>query len=712
MTFEKILNDVSMNLMTNQQAKDEISKPAKLKRINYFANMPNIRKEPMTDTQLQELNAIVGILQILYDSSIGSPIPNTVYDTLQEELIDMGIPRTTSSVEINDNEKVSHHHTNLRGTLDKCYYLTPDEPRTNKSRKSLDEWIDRQSRRYEKLTGRTIDFNKLTILVQPKFDGVSAVEEVEKKHIWITRGDTRSNLASDVSKIMNIFDDRSAHEPEGTGIKYEVMMPEGNFEKINEFYRENPYSDSRQVVISIFGSNEPDFKCEYLYPVPLRIMYPGDDVERIHPDLVGNFPTITCTFGDRELIRDFANKHHYVTYNGIRFRTDGAVMTILDPDVQRVLGREDNINLFEVAYKFTEESAYTKVKDVEFYLSEFGYVTPVLVVNDVIMKGKTINHISLSNRERFDELDLSYGDEVKILYDIIPYATIDGKCRRVKNGRKIKFVDRCPKCHELLDLSQVEVKCTNRKCPSRLVGRVLNYCSNLRIKNIGWRTLNAMYAVGLLDKGILSLYKLKKNAYLIEDLEGFGKLKTRKIISEIEGKRTLKDYDFFGSLGIEGLSIKTFQVIFSRIKLEDFIAMIKLKDYTKLKSRLVAVPGIGLAKSEDLIVYMKDSVYRSELLKLLQEVRLISSYGEIAAKGRIVFSGCRPSLELQEYLKNKGWDASPSWSMKAKYLIIPSEEFTSDKVEKAKNLGIPIISMPNGITVKELKEKIPDLLSE
>lgn len=710
MTFEKILDDLSFNKITPKEAYDEMVSKDKMKIINYYSHISNITNEPLKDGQLQELNAIVNILQILYNSDIDSPISDTDYDSLQELLIDMGIPRLTGSIEINSDSKVKHKYTQLRGTLDKVYYLYSTEKRTNKSRKYLDEWIKSTEALYQKKTGKSIDLNKVKIIIQPKFDGSSAILEKDEKMLWITRGDTRNNLASDVSHIMNIFNDLYSEYPEGTGIKFEVMCTEENKEKINQFYRHHPYRNSRQIVTSTFNSNEPDFKAEYLYPVPLRILNKGDKIESIHPDLIEKFPTKICTFGDRDIIRKFSDENKYVTLNGMRFRTDGAVLTIMDPHIQEVLGRENNINNFEVAYKFTEEYAYTKVKNVEFYLSDFGYITPILVVNDVIIKGNTINHISLSNKERFDELDLHYGDDVKILYDIIPYAIIDNNCKRVPNGRKIEFISHCPKCHEPLDLNHVMIQCKNPNCPSRLIGRVLNYCNNLRIQNIGFATLDILYAVGLLDDGIISLYKLKKKTHLIEDLEGFGRTKTKKIVKEIESKRVLRDADFFGSLGIEGLSIKSFEDIFSKIKLDDFINMIKVKNFDLLYEKLININGIGNLKANKIIIYFKNPKSFSELKKLLKEVRLVESYGaDNGFKGRITFTGCRPSDDLSNYLKKNGWKPD-NWSDKeTKYLVIPKDDFESSKVLKARELNIPIISLNNNDPLEVLQSKIKDL---
>lgn len=904
MTFERLYYNLSKGLSSPKEVYNEISQKDKLKTINFYSHFNEISKEPLKESQLQELSAIVNILQILYNSNVDSPVSDYDYDSLQETLVNMGIPRLTGSVEINSSNKVNHKYTQLRGTLDKVYYLSSDEKRTNKSRKYLDEWIKSAEALYFKKTGKTIDLNKQKIMLQPKFDGClpartrilladgtsatigdivdnnldvevlsfnidkglieprkivntfkyendistrwmkihagainrkdcwnksyspgatiyptfnhhmiiykdgkfinklaedikigdellapryilsniqeqiirgsllgdgclvpntkskyfygyqalamshsihqlieldtrtvteveevnekiatnkkkreyrydleiegnhnyfangllvhncSSILEIDDKYRWITRGDTRNNLASDVSHIMDIFND-VYNDERGTGIKFEVMMTEENKDKINEFYRDHPYHSSRQIVTATLNSNEPDFKAEYLYPVPLRIIHDSDKVEQIHPDLIRDFPTEICTFADRETIRKFANNNRYVIRKGMRFRTDGVVMTILNQDICLALGRDNNINNFEVAYKFTEEYAYTKVKDVEFYLSDFGYITPVLVVNDVILKGNTINRISLSNKERFDELNFSYGDDVKVLYDIIPYATIDEKCKRVKHGRKIEFIKKCPRCREKLNLDVVQVRCTNPDCPSRLVGRIMNYCSTLRIQNIGYQTIDTLHYFGFLNDGIRDLYKLKKHTNEIENIEGFGKAKTRKIIKEIEAKRRLNDFDFFGAIGIDNCSVKTFQEIFSKIPLTDFIDAFMIGNIDLLKARLLSVNGIGEKTANTLCEYFKDKKNVKDLKKIFKEITLIPSYGgNVDINGKICFSGLRPSIEFSDQLRDLGWIASDSWSEKdTKYLVVPYTGFTSSKVDKATNKGIPVITL-------------------
>lgn len=691
MTFQKIYDDLTTGRMQPQTAYDLVNDQKKT--INFYVYKANTSNEPFEEAQLVEVESIVNLLQVLYNSGVGSPISDSDYDTLEELLVNDGIPRLTGSVELNDSKKVSHEYTQLRGTLEKVYYLTPSEPRTNKSRRSLDDWLASAESKYHRATGKPIDMNRVKILCQCKYDGVSATLEWDGQHAtWLSRGDTVNNRASDLSKMMSVFNDKFCTGNEAMGIKFECMCTEEAKDKINSLIPK-PYKNSRQIVSSTLNSNEVDFKVNYLSPVPLRIIHPGDDIEQIHPDLINYFPTMVCTFGDREEIRDFANHHRYAIVNGNHYRTDGVVMTIMDPKIQRALGREDAINQFEVAYKFTEECAYTKVKEVEFYVSDFGYITPVLVVNDVILKGNTVNHISLSNKERFDELDLHYGDTVKVLYDIIPQVTMDENCVKQPNGRKIEFIRVCPKCHSILDLSGIEVQCSNPKCPSKIVGRVMNYCNSVRIKNIGSQTLEALYDAGFLDNGIRSLYKLRKHADDIMNLEGFGQIKTRKIISEIEAKRRLKDYEFFGALGIEGLSTKSFQWILAKIPLDEFISMIRLKNVDLLYARLVQISGIGPNKASLMVDYVKDTDNRTELIKLIDEVNLVRSYNANGASslGRIVFTGCRPDDEMKDFIESRGYEASDSWINTAKMLVIPFDGYTSSKVGKAQSRNIPIV---------------------
>ena len=222
----------------------------------------------------------------------------------------------------------------------------------------------------------------------------------------------------------------------------------------------------------------------------------------------------------------------------------------------------------------------------------------------------------------------------------------------------------------------------------------MNYCNGVRIQNIGFQTLDTLYTAGLLNHGIRDLYKLRKKIKKMEVLDGFGSLKSRKIVSEIEAKRRLRDYEFFGSLGIEGLNIKTFQLIFANIPLVEFIGILTNKKFKELELKLMGINGIGPIKAKDLCDYLSIAKNRNEIFKILEEVHLYGTYqmdGRVLQ--RVVFSGCRPDDILIKKLETKGFQASSSWSNAAKCLVIPNHDYESNKVMKAINKHVPILTL-------------------
>ena len=195
-------------------------------------------------------------------------------------------------------------------------------------------------------------------------------------------------------------------------------------------------------------------------------------------------------------------------------------------------------------------------------------------------------------------------------------------------------------------------------------------------------------------------------------LRGFGKLKTRKIIAEIEAKRRLKDYEFFGSIGIESLSMKTFQAIFKQIKFSEFVDMITLKNFDLLMGKLMMADGMGETRCRILVNYLKDTEYRNEVIKLLEELSIQETYGTgKSTKGKIAFSGCRPSEKEFDQLQKWGWEPTESFSKAAKYLIVPDENYESTKVTKAHESSIPVIPMGSSDLITCLKEAIPNLVN-
>ena len=259
--------------------------------------------------------------------------------------------------------------------------------------------------------------------------------------------------------------------------------------------------------------------------------------------------------------------------------------------------------------------------------------------------------------------------------------------------RKIEFIKNCPICGSDLDLNVVNVQCKNKNCPAVINGKIINYCNNLRIQQIGHNTLKALSDYGFIQNGIVDLYKLKNKIYEIEKLPNFGKLKARAIINEIESKRELYDYEFFGAIGIQGLSTKTFKDIFKIIKWDSIKNLFSDKKITidhlnNFINNLHLVNGIGEKKINALVDYFVDEDEFNKLRKLLKEIKIKSSINN-TAKPIAVISGFRDKI-LIEQIESQGYEVSDKWTNKAEVLFVKKGENKTKKELLAEIRKVPI----------------------
>ena len=78
---------------------------------------------------------------------------------------------------------------------------------------------------------------------------------------------------------------------------------------------------------------------------------------------------------------------------------------------------------------------------------------------------------------------------------------------------------------------------------------------------------------------------------------------------------------------------------------------------------------------------------------MIEELVIQETYGSVkTSKGKIVFSGIRPEDIMSELEKN-GWEISNSLSAKTTYLVVKDPSDETGKITKAKEIGVPIISV-------------------
>lgn len=645
--------------------------------------------------------------QIIYNySGDDTGLTDSEYDMLYEkvrELYGDEVVEVTEAL-VSDQKDVLHHrYKSLRGTLDKVYALTPDDRLENDSRASLDDWIRSTEQRIYQNSGKRVDLNEEDIYVFPKYDGVSCVIEIGISEVEraLSRGYTTTNEAQDLTKLFKYRTDKF-YRGYSYGLKTELVMSDENLQMLNEKYH-TKYKQSRSMVSSIVTSGEVDERMQYVEIIPLResmLDTDGNESLQTLSPLVFNDPYIKCKLKDREEIRKFAELHRYVR-DGVR--CDGAVIYLINEELQKILGRENEKQKFEVAYKFTEEKAYSTIEDMEFTTGRFGRVNPVAIFKTIKMKGNDVSRAWLGSYDRFKKLNLAPKDKVKILYDINPYLVFndeDKKCKR-SGCKPYVFPTHCSDCGEELHFSENNkiAFCSNKDCPSIIKGKLLNYLVKMNVKGISYATIDTLFSNGFL-KEIPDFYKLEKHRKEIEKLEGLGEISVDDFIKELDDHRTVTYSQMLGSLGIEGVSITTFKKILEKLSYDELLelalnedsvqnAMAILTSIKGLKDKLSMRVLSGICEMEDIINTLEE-----QLTLLEDEKPKVVDY-------TVAFTKVRDT-ELEEWITKNGGGVDPSLLKSTSILVVPNDKVGSKKVDAAKKWQIPIIPIDK---VKEYIQK-------
>lgn len=627
------------------------------------------------------IELIIKILQNIYNNSgIESPITDETYDILYELYIGITNSDIVGGDADSSREKDHHKYPDLRGTLNKVHFISIKERGSDK-RKSIEDWLKSSENRI----GRKLNDDELEIALYPKFDGVSVIFECDpsgKVVKALTRGDTQNNEAVVITKLFTYLKFKPYPEWNNVefGVKTEIVMTYSNYRKFCDKY--GSFKSPRAAVSSIINSTEIDVQyLKYITVVPLRMQNFETKEVIVHPEAELNFPVCysTITVGDK-LKTYFDTIKHYMK-DVADIPIDGIVLYLKSKHVQKELGRDDAINKYEVAFKFTPDSVKTKVIDIEFSIGLLGALTPVAKIEPVKMEGNTISNISLGSVDRFESLHLHKNDEVLVKYDIIPYLYIDNTCKR-SHDEPFILITHCPYCGERL-INDPILRCVNNECPSRMIGKIVNYTDKMNIKGISIGIITTLFKCGIVTS-IQDLYQLKEKKYDITKIEGFGDKKIDNMIKEIDKKRTVYDYTLLGALGIPDIGTKIFKKFLNIYYIDD---LLDIANKSRV-SELTKVPGVKEKTANKIIIGL---LMNADLIEFLKD-QLLIKHDKKDYIMKVVFSKIRDK-KFEDYLEKKNVEVCDSYNKKIDIVICEDPNTSSSKIDKAKKDGKKVMSL-------------------
>ena len=308
--------------------------------------------------------------------------------------------------------------------------------------------------------------------------------------------------------------------------------------------------------------------------------------------------------------------------------TDGAVVKLNHLPSFEALGYTAKFPRGMVAYKFTPDTAESTVLDIEYSVGRTGAITPVAIMEPMLLSGTLVQRASLYNTEQLQQFpvldapeeantdlrtDLRLGDTVRVFKagEIIPKVEgvlIQGKTRQAPT----QIPTHCPECQSLLLESDNKsgLFCPNRMgCPAQVKGALTHWVSKkcLDVDGLGEETV-ALLVDALNVTHPSDLYRLDYNQII--GLEGFQAKSTEKMLKGLEDSLKQPLWRFIHGLGLPNVGIELAKVI------EGFIGSLShLKEVHWLE--LALFEGITVEGAKKIVMAIQAPAMQMELEKFI-----------------------------------------------------------------------------------------------
>ncbi|MCR4278598.1 MAG: NAD-dependent DNA ligase LigA [bacterium] len=378
--------------------------------------------------------------------------------------------------------------------------------------------------------------------------------------------------------------------------------------------------------------------------------------------------------------------------DSLPYQIDGIVVSVNDRNLFLSLGVVGKTPRGSIAWKFQAEQGTTVVRDITVSIGRTGVLTPVAVMDPVLLAGTTVTHATLHNEDEIQRLGLRIGDTVIVekAGDVIPKIIEVLPKLRPKSAKIFHMPTYCPICHSTVKRveGEVAVRCVRRNCFAQELRRLMHFVSRtaLDIRGIGKKIAEQLLQKGLIHEPA-DLFDLTKDDLLT--LDGFADVSSQKLVDEIASHARISLDRFIYALGIRHVGDETARDLANAF--ESFEAFQRAE-----KETLSAVPGVGDIVVETIHEFLHDTEERGRIDHLLKRIQIQSQkkkqVGSLTETAW-VFTGSMESMsreEAEEKVRELGGRVSSSVSKKTSYVVAGDEP--GSKLEKAKKLAVPILT--------------------
>ena len=557
----------------------------------------------------------------------------------------------------------------------------------------------------------------LSFTIEPKIDGISASLTYRDGILikGLSRGDGTigEDILDNLKTIKQIPQKiKEKNIPKILEIRGEVYIGKKDFEKIK-----NKFANPRNAA----GGSLRQKNSSVTAKIPLQFFAYG--FGNVEPLIFKNQSEFLKKINDwgfnvnshnylAKNISEIENQHSKIEKirSNLDYDIDGLVIKINNLSLQTRLGNTSNSPRWAIAYKFSSLKVITRIKDIVIQVGRTGALTPVAKVDPVTVGGVVVSNASLHNEEEIIRKDIRIGDYVAIKRagDVIPQVVSVDLSKRKKNSQKFIFPTKCPCGFETIKEINSNTKKVDsvRRCPDR--GYECQYIAREKLKHfvskdafnidgLGKKVIDQFWDLKLIEipSDIFNLDYLK-----ITNLEGWGNLSVNNLKKAIKESTHITLDKFIYSLGVRHIGQENAKLLGNFfISINKFIELFDTMKRKNLLQNIAELDGIGNAQLKSLEEFFSNNSNSKIILSIIKYLKIENSKilkknGKLNGK-TIMFTGGFERIsrsEAKSLVEENGGKVLSSISKKLNILVIGSSKPIKSKIEKAKELGINIVS--------------------
>lgn len=544
-----------------------------------------------------------------------------------------------------------------------------------------------------------------TYVVETKIDGLSAA--LEYKNGKFVKGATRGNglVGEDVTENLKTVKTipMEINENIDITVRGEVFISKKDFEKMNQEREENEEELFANARNAAAGSlRQLDSKITKKRPLDIYIF----NVQKIEgkkfnshfeeleylAKLGFNVNPVRIACHSMEEIEKAIKKIGDDREN-LTFGIDGAVVKVDDLNFREILGTTAKTPRWAVAYKYPPETKETIVKDIICQVGRTGVITPMAILEPVVVAGSKISKTTLHNEDFIKEKGLKIGDTVVIQKagDVIPEIVKVVVEKRTGKEKDFEMPKVCPVCgaEAVREEGEAAVRCTGIECPAKLFRNLVHFVSReaMNIDGLGESIIKQ-----LLDKNLISnmadIYTLQFEE--IASLKKNGQKFASNLVKSINASKQNDLSRLITAFGIRHVGTKAAKILAKKYKNIDNLI-------NATSEELALIDDIGPIVANSIReFFLQDQTI--DLINKLKEAGVNMEHEEEMIDNRFdgkifVLTGSLENYtrkEAGDLIEKFGGKVSGSVSKKTDYLL--AGEDAGSKLIKAQGLGITILT--------------------